>query len=240
MSKNLEKALKIAQKYGNKSLFVFDMDSTLFCMKYRVQAIIAHAFHEPSLLEDFPNEIKNLPFIEPQVSDWSIEDVLSRYQPALPQEFLKRVEKIWRKKFFSNEYLCFDRPYPGAPQFLQKLSQLGAELFYLTARNYNSMRPGSLRSLKRWNFPLKQDEHLIMKKEGSPENFIGDADYKSRELKKLSQKFQILCFFDNEPLILNQVEKDLPQIELFWIDSTHSKQAQVTKKALVVPPEYSF
>ena len=234
--KNFKKVLKIAKEHADKSLFVFDMDSTLFCMKYRVQAIIAEAFHESSVLEEFSDWIKILPFIEPKVSDWSVLEVLSRYQPNMPKKLIRRIEKIWRKKFFSNDYLCFDRPYKGAPQFLQKLASLKAQIYYLTARNQALMRSGSLLSLKRWNFPLQNESHLIMKKEEP----LGDADYKSQELKKLLDRFKILCFFDNEPLILNQVEKNLPEIRLFWIDSTHSKQAQVTKKALVLPPQYSF
>ena len=236
LPENLNKALHIAKERGSKSLFVFDMDSTLFCMKYRVRTIIAEAFHQPSILEAFSDTIKKLPFIEPNLNDWSIQEVLSRYHPAFPKELLKEIEKFWRERFFSNDYLCFDRPYEGASRFLQKLSELKAHVYYLTARRDDKMRSGSLLSLKRWNFPLKKETDLIMKKD----SLLGDAEYKTQELKKLSQRFESICFFDNEPVILNQVEKSLPKLVLFWIDSAHSGRENITKKAHVLPPEYVF
>lgn len=234
---NLKKALQISREQKEKVVFVFDIDSTLFCMKYRTQAIIDQALKEDFLLKEFLEDSnknsKNRTKIKVTERDWSIVEILSRYG-ITDKKLLKKMESYWKRSFFSNQYLHLDQPYEGAVDFLQKLS--GCAIYYLTARNYDRLRQGTLKSLKEWGFPLQKDSHLIMKKSLKET----DTEYKSGHLALLSKEFETVCFFENEPVILNQVSKSLPHIHLFWMNSTHSRKEKATRKAHKLSMTYSL
>ena len=140
--------------------------------------------------------------------------------------FVLAIKKIWKKSFFTNDYLALDKPYNGCVRFVRHISQLGAKIFYLTARNRAAMYEGTIRSLKHWGFPLENEKHLIMKEKSE----IKDSDYKVEQLERLAKPFDIIAFFENEPVILNEVARRTPQILLFWMDSTHSRKEEPPKR----------
>jgi 5'-nucleotidase (lipoprotein e(P4) family) len=55
---------------------------------------------------------------------------------------------------------------PGALHFLQYASASGIEIFYVTNRGENE-REGTLKNLKRFNFPNADNEHLLLKGKSS-------------------------------------------------------------------------
>lgn len=235
-AKNLKKAVQIAQQKKEQSFFVFDVDSTLLCMKYRTQAIIRDCENDPSFAKPFSKHLEALQKVKVTERDWSVREVLYRYGFSKEMDLLLAVEKIWKKKFFSSEYLHLDQPYKGCTEFIQHISQQGVELYYLTARNHERTREGTIESFKKWNFPLKSENHLIMKK--ASESDLTDAEYKVKHLKNMIKQTKTVVFFENEPLILNKSAKEVPEVRLFWMNSTHSRQAQPPKTALPLNMSY--
>lgn len=55
---------------------------------------------------------------------------------------------------------------PGALHFLQFASAAGIEIFYVTNREENE-REGTLKNLKKFNFPNADNEHLLLKQNSS-------------------------------------------------------------------------
>ena len=226
--------IKIAKE--QKSLFVFDIDSTLFCMKYRTQALIESCLQDINFCQKFEPHLKKLKDIQVTETDWSVPEIMSRYGFHPEEEVVKAIHKTWRKGFFSNDYLHLDRPYTNCVNFVQSVSTLQTQVYYLTARTYKSMYEGTIQSLKHWKFPLKKESHLIMKTATEQD----DSEYKTQYLKNLSQDFDITLFFENEPVILNKVAKQLPHIQLIWMDSTHSRRENPPNTALRLNMQYSF
>ncbi len=233
---NLKKAIQLANKERDQSLFVFDLDSTLFCMKYRTQAIIRDCVNREEFHKKFPEYIEIVKTIEVTEKDWSVEEIMSRYGFSQKDPVVPAVKKIWKKKFFTNDYLDRDKPYSGCVQFVQHIYKLGAKVFYLTARNHTAMYEGTVQSLNKWNFPLENKDHLIMKEETE----IKDSIYKTEHLKKLIKKSNNILFFENEPVILNEVARNIPQVQLFWMNSTHSRQEEPPENALPLTMNYIF
>lgn len=233
MKENLKKAIEFVRNRIGPLAVVFDLDSTLFCMKYRTEAIIKEFIRKNShnLSTETLSKIKNLKVTE---RDWSVEEILSRYNISSKEPLVKAIHKYWRNCFFTNDFLYLDRPYIGSSEYVQLLKNQGASIFYLTARNHKKMAEGSLSSLKKWGFPLESPSHLILKKDLDVEDFT----YKLKELNQIQKKFKAVLFFENEPVILNAVSVELPQIKLFWMDSTHSRQQLPIKQALPVPMDY--
>ena len=234
---NLKKAIHIAEQKKEKCLFVFDIDSTLFCMKYRTQAIIRESSNDPVFCKEFPQHLNTVRQVEVTERDWSVEEIMSRYGFQEEEPMVLALKKIWKTKFFTNDYLDLDKPYKGCAEFIQHISQLGVQVYYLTARNRSNMHKGTIQSIKKWNFPLKNENRLIMKE--ISESDMSDAEYKIKYLKKLNQKSDTVVFFENEPVILNLAVQSIPQIHLFWINSTHSRQAQPPKSALPITMHYT-
>lgn len=233
MKQNLEKAIALVQNRIGSLAVVFDLDSTLFCMKYRTEAIIKEFIRKNihALSSEIISKTKNLKVTE---RDWSVEEILSRHNISLKDPIVKTIHKYWRNHFFTNAFLYLDRPYAGSSEYVRLLRNLGACIFYLTGRNQKRMASGSLASLKKWGFPLENSSYLILKKDLDKE----DASYKVEELKQIQDKFKTVLFFENEPVILNAVALKLPQIKLFWIDSTHSRKQLPVKQALPIPMDY--
>ena len=232
MKDNLKKALQTVRQGPFPLAAVFDLDSTLFCMKYRTEAILKSLLSQKPALREFAPVLKHL---KVSVRDWAVEGILARY--GLPEDnpLVQEISKMWRKCFFSDQFLHFDRPYKGAADYVQKMKALGADVFYLTGRGKKAMGRGSAASLKKWGFPLNL-RRLILKEEDS----MQDDQYKTKELRRIQKQFAAVLFFENEPVILNSVAKALPRIQLFWMDSAHSGREKAPQTALPIPMDYSL
>ena len=217
------------QKALSSAAAVFDLDSTLFCMKYRTEAILR------GFIADCASEAgkKKLTDLKVTERDWSVEEIFSRYGLSPEDPVTKSAKSYWNKRFFTNEFLLkWDRPYPGAAEYVKQMESAGAAVFYLTGRSRKTMGEGSLLSLKQWGFPAVS--RLILKENADDD----DALYKLGKLAKIRQQYKFIVFFENEPVILNKVAEVFPKIRLFWMDSAHSRKALPPKSALPVPPDY--
>ena len=200
---------------------IFDIDSTIFDVTPRNQDILnlflhKHREHKPS------HKLQPL--------EWGIERFLNK---DWPDEFKKEAKKFWRRHFFAGTFLNSDRPYPGAIDFINILKNLGAEILYLTGRDTERMRGGSLNQLKYWKLPLEKDEHLFTK----PHKGMHDGPYKALFIEKIIQDRpeNELFFFDNEPVVLDHcIFEEHKNYEAFFIDSTHSNRMKPKKDWSVI------
>jgi predicted secreted acid phosphatase len=118
--------------------------------------------------------------------------------------------------------LLEDHIYPSANEYVRLVQSLGAEIFYLTGRPDRAMREGTVRALAHWNFPLVSDSHLIMK----PSEIQTDESFKAIELQKMCEMgFDYIWFFENEPVIIEQVREKLPQVRIVFVNSVHAGRA---------------
>jgi hypothetical protein len=214
---------EIVAHLPGQSLAVFDLDSTLFDVSPRTQAILEAFLNEISGLSEFQREYEFLKNVKIQTGDWGLRHPLERAGFSSTDEFHKRLRDYWRRYFFSSDFLHFDRPYGGAIEFVIQLKSAGVEIMYLTGRDAKNMRPGTLKSFVQHGLPLVSDEHLIMKPvKGSFE----DEDFKDIRLRELLSLYPSakVWFFENEPVILNKIIKSKLPIRLIWTDTTHSQR----------------
>lgn len=197
---------------------VFDLDSTLFCVSPRTQHILRQLGHEPDFAQKFEDIAAILRSIEVLPSDYSIRTVFERVQAHFPDELVGTVKDYWRKHFFSSHFLSKDELYPSANEYVTGLHKLGAEILYLTGRNERDMKEGTLRALKDWNFPSFPESRLYMK----PKKDDSDEKYKVDVLNRLVHSYDHIWFFENEPVIIEDVRKMIPQVHIVFVDSVHS------------------
>ena len=229
---NLQQNLKSELQKKKKILAVFDLDSTLFDVSPRIQKILEELRDHPEIQKEFPEIIPYMKDIKTHRNDWGIKAALTRAfaktQPP-PQEFHKAARAYWARHFFSNEYLHFDHPVEGAVEFVNELHKMGVEIAYLTGRDWERMGPGTVEVLQKWTFPTPKDStptstvRLAMK----PVQGADDAEFKCSWFEELKpHEYSRVLFFENEPKILHSVRELHPEIEIFFMETTHSGKAE--------------
>lgn len=222
-------------------LAVFDLDSTLFDVSPRIQKILEDLRDHPETVKSFPEIIPFLKDVKTHRTDWGIKAALTRafQQMQTPTTaFQKEARQFWEKYFFSNEYLHFDQPVEGAVEFVNFLFDMNVQIAYLTGRDWKRMGPGTVEVLKKWSFPVPDDSsekhpvRLAMK----PVQGTDDSLFKSGWFESLKpHDYSKVLFFENEPVILHSVQKNHPEIQIYFVDTTHSGKAEPDKAWIKLP-----
>lgn len=197
---------------------IFDLDSTLFCVSPRIQHILRLLANHPEFSVKYKEESAILRDIEVLPTDWGVRTVLERTGMTAAPELVRRIRNFWGQHFFSNDHLDKDIIYPAANDYVRHLHGLGAQILYLTGRSDHAMRTGTLAALKKWGFPLNSDRDLYMK----PIDVEKDEAFKAQVLLQLESQFDHIWFFENEPVIIEQVRRLTPMVHIVFVDSTHS------------------
>lgn len=221
----LVKVANSIKQNPKNSAVVFDLDSTLFCVTPRTQAIVSDLVKNDEIFKRFPKEAEILKDLEILKTDWGLREALERTKIPLSQNFIKSVRQFWSRHFFSNRYLHHDTIYPQANLFVQSVKDLGSEVIYLTGRQADLMYEGTVKNLNRFGFPLASPKHLNMK----PSGHDLDEDFKTLWFKNEHRRFSNLWFFENEPVIIEQVRVATPSVQIVFVDSTHSGKAESPK-----------
>lgn len=199
-------------------LVVFDLDSTLFNVSPRTEKILKEFSNDLHYKALYPKQAEALNNVEVKNTDWGIKQAISRLQIEGPIEFFDDIKNYWIERFFSNAYLHFDEPYEGAINYVQSLKNLGARIMYLTGRDQHRMGLGSIEVLKKHNFPVDDHHQLILK----PEKGMSDSKFKRDVFLELKKQHSNIWFFENEPVNINLLQKEIPKINVVFVDSVHS------------------
>ena len=217
---------KLIEELDNKSLLIIDIDSTLVQTHQRNQAIIDEFCRENEA--KYPKDVEQLRKMECRPNDYGYYSALERHDVSFTSNKIEEIlQKYWRQRFFASDYLHHDLAIAGAEDFLKTIAKKNLNFVYLTGRYHEPMIAGTRSSFQKLNFPFT-DEQLILKKDPKEK----DELYKSRVINQLKSDFNRTILIDNEPVILQQMIIDHPEVELIWFKSTHSGRKQ--------PPENGF
>lgn len=203
---------------------VFDLDSTLFNVAPRTEQILKQ-FAEKEQRSDLLK-------IKVHPKDWGLKEILIRegfdLSDRSPEniQLHQRLISHWTEKFFTNDYLEFDTPYPGAVHFVQTLFKNNIEIHYLTGRDVLRMGQGTSAVLLKWGFPLQTQKHLHLK----PHKDMDDHKYKLDWVInfKTQSGHSDIYFFENEPVNINAIGPIVPDLNIVYLKTTHSRKETVT------------
>ena len=95
---------------------------------------------------------------------------------------------------------------------------------YLTGRDVPRMSEGTERSLKNHAFPLDgQVSRMVLK----PQANLDDAEFKLEVIRDCESRYDRIWLFENEPVNLNLIARECPQVGLVFIDTTHSGREEL-------------
>ena len=232
----LEKVEKLVENHpttpdkDKKPVVVFDLDSTLYEVSHRTLAIIKEWNQDP----------KTQLAVQPALDSiaihhigYSLADLAQNL--GLPvdhpdtQHALTHLKPFWWDRFFSNDYLPHDKPYPGAVEFVRKLSSLGAHIIYLTGREHKKMYRVTVDNLQRDNFPWAENTTTLIMK---PNASIIDSEHKRNVKSVIDHKSKLLASFENEPVNIVALAQTFPDSMHIFMDSIYSDHPSIPGKEL--------
>ncbi|MEK6580329.1 MAG: HAD family hydrolase [Bdellovibrionota bacterium] len=195
---------QVSERIGRhqKPVVLLDLDSTLYEVGPRTHAILTEWLsHSDS--NKHPEVRERLKKLEEQHVGFSLRDTfgaigLSQDDPLVERAMIE-AKDFWSNRFFTSGYLSYDRAYPGASQFVNKIYNLGAHLVYLTGRDLPNMGHGTESNLIRDGFPWKVERtHLLLK----PHRSMSDLEHKKSAADFVRRTGNLVASFENEPLNL--------------------------------------
>lgn len=213
---------KSAKDPSQKShpLILLDLDSTLYEVGPRTYQILREwvASEESS---PYPKLKRALAVLALEQVGYSIKNTLATLGLSLSDPEVERalpgLRNFWSARFFTSDYLKFDRAYPGAAEFSRRLHSLGAELIYLTGRDEPGMGEGTRANLIRDGFPWKET-HLLLKSQAH----LSDLTHKTEAARSIAQWGTLVASFENEPLNLVALYGVFPDAMHVFVDTVCS------------------
>ena len=207
----LNEARERAKRGGEPLRLALDIDSTLVDVAPRIEAIL-NEFAQAKASE-FPSETARLLGFRMQPEDYGFQKTLARLGlEKASQEFYDTLHDFWASRFFSNEYLHHDRPYEGSVEFVLEAAR-SAQITYLTGRDVDRMRIGTIKSFSRLGFPVAGPRIEFALK---PHRDLEDAAFKRDFLRNTPGP---TWFFDNEPENICRVVEACPHVRVVFFES---------------------
>ena len=210
---------------GRRFLAVFDLDSTLFDLSFRIAKIVDGFADDPQAQARFPKECTALKNVEIRAEDWGLAEAMRRlniFEKTHP-EFWHALHEYWSFHFFTGNYFQYDGVIPGALEFVLNIQKIGADIMYLTGRDIPRMWDGSLKTLLDEGFPVNETSARLVLK---PQAEMDDAYFKLDVLRDEKKRYDRIWLFENEPVNTNLIAKECPDIGIVFIESTHSRREE--------------
>ncbi len=235
----LESLVKIVTKSTQEAptLVVFDLDSTIFDVSPRTEEILKSIANDPEFASRHPDQALALKSIVVKSTDWGIKEALSRAKITGTIDFFEEIHKQWSKLFFSNDFLHFDKPYEGVIKYIKYLEKLGARIMYLTGRDSHRMGKGSREVLLMHELPVDDSHHQLILK---PQKGMSDSKFKRDIFIDLIKNHDDIWFFENEPANVNLIIKEIPEVQIIFVDSVHSKREEKPDEILSIGMNFNY
>lgn len=192
-----------------RGVVLLDLDSTLYEVAPRTLCILKEAGE--ALASHLPAEVSQaLRRLEEHRVGYTLADTL--HAAGVSREAVRAaadpLREFWRERFFSNEYLRHDRPYPGTADFVRALHDAGACIVYLTGRDEPGMKIGTERNLRRDGFVFDEPHtHLFMKDHPDTD----DVTHKVGVARTIASLGTLVASLENEPRNLAGLFEAFPE-----------------------------
>ena len=206
-AKVLSRVLAQVRAAGNPPVLL-DLDSTLYEVQPRTHRIILD-WLASSASRPFSETREALAQVSVEHIGYSLKDTFLSlgidFTASGHGEAWQELKRFWAPRFFHDDYLPHDRPYPGAPEFCRELAEAGAQILYLTGRDEPGMGKGTRRNLERDGFPI--DAEYFLKSARAVE----DLAHKERVVRDIQARGGLAASFENEPKNVVAIQRLIPE-----------------------------
>lgn len=218
---------------GVLPVVVFDLDSTLFSTRARNLRILRDFADDHGA--DYPGLVDVAAAMREEELGWGITgDARARglEDPAA----LDHLGRYWMQRFFTSEYVLHDKPTPGAVEYVSRVHELGALVYYLTGRHVSDMGAGTVKALTDAGFPLWRGRVALHLKPAFDDD---DREFKDDALTDIrSHHGDVVATFENEPENANLFVSAFPDALNFLLQTVHSPRPIEPVAELVKVPDF--
>lgn len=197
------------------ALAVIDIDSTIVDTAPRNRRILESAVRR------FPELEQVVPLLTRDDLGWGAARNAAR-RAELDEARGEELFQYWRARFFSNPWLAYDRPYPGAASLLQQLRARDIGIIYLSGRDIPNMKAGTLESLTAHGFPTGRGTRLLLK----PDPMMPDLAFKREACEHIAGMGTVVLALENEPGNANALKAAFPAAHVFLIRTITSPEPE--------------
>lgn len=225
--------ISLAVAEGRDPIIVLDLDGTLYNNSHRTLRILQEFAHSRGA--GSAALVAAVNSIAPDAIRYKVADTLLAAgvtDPAL----LAGAEALWLERFFTNDYIGFDLPAPGAVEFVHLVHEAGGVPTYLTGRDAPNMLIGTIEALQRDGFPVGTvTTRVILKHDFA----TSDHEYKHSVIGKLRGAGHVVGAFDNEPGLCNLFQLAYTDASVFWLDAPHAPDPPLLDERVEVIADFT-
>jgi hypothetical protein len=221
---------------GQRPVFVFDLDSTLFTTGARHLAILREFVADTADRTGASwDRLRALvPDLAPADFGYDVTDPL--HAARLRDDALDRaLLAFWRGRYFTSRMCVVDEPAPGAVAYVRAAHEAGAHLWYLTGRAHDAMHAGTARSLRAHGFPLEPARTTLQLR---PDDQRGDRTFKVQAARRIAGAGQVVAQFENEPANANALVPLFPDALHFLVGDVHSSAPERPRPELIPTADF--
>ena len=211
-----------AEGFRGPWLALFDIDSTLMDTGPRSRAILEGA------RDSLPGLSAAWSSLDLSRPSWDVREPLRRAGVG-DEDLHNAVHSWWKDRFFTDEWLAHDRPYPGVAAFLVELKAAGFALAYLTGRHSPGMEAGTRKSFASYGLPAGAEETFFFK----PVFDMADLEFKTSVCERIRAMGTLVVSVDNEPANVNLFHAAFPRAITIWIDTVTSPCPEPLRPGIV-------
>jgi predicted kinase len=193
---------------------ILDLDSTLMENSGRTLKIFAE------YAQDRPEYLNIARKIHPLELQWGA--VGNLIDGGIPEQYIEGFRRFWAERFFTDHYVRYDRPMPGAHHFVTKLLEAGARICYLTGRDFPNMEQGTRDNLRTYGFPLDETNAVLIMK---PNAEMDDTAFKDQAIERVKAMGTVVGAIDNHPGLANLFARAFPEAVVIHFDTIYPPEA---------------
>jgi hypothetical protein len=198
-------AVRQAYNKGERPMVLFDLEGTLFDNRTRILQILRE-YADKELKTVRPQFAQTIAALTPAQIQYQLPETLKSVN-VTEEAVVNNAVVFWSERFFTDEYLRYDVPIPGAVKFVRDLYSSGARIVYVTGRDAQRQLLGTVKQLRDSGFPIGiQGSELIMR----PVPQTQDAVFKQQVTNYLRQFGKVVAAFDTEPTNANVYRRAFP------------------------------
>jgi hypothetical protein len=212
--------VKAAYNKQQRPMVIIDLDGTLFDNRPRTLQILKE-YGEQELKGVRPEAAQKIQSLSTGNIGYMLTDTL-QHAGISEEAVINNAAVFWSQRFFTDDYLHYDTPMPGAVNFVRSLYSAGARIVYVSGRDAPRQLLGTTKQLRDFGFPIGiQGTELILK----PSIQTPDAVYKQQTTLYLNQYGKTIAAFDSEPNNVNVYRRAFPDASVVLVNAPHQPNA---------------
>jgi hypothetical protein len=201
---------------------IFDIDSTVMNTEPRNLAILRE------LAEINPEFAPSYDRIHREGVGWNIVEALERVGLE-DKTLLAQAREFWHARFFTDDYVFHDTPYPGAVACINQLILNGFSILFVTGRDAPGMRRGTLQHFADHGIQEGSRVRFFFK----PSFKMADSEFKRKFCREAADRYTITATIENEPRNANMFARAFPDALHFWIDTITSPHREPLRPEVI-------